>query len=187
MTKRLAPIFCTAILILSFACSLYAAEKPVTPVPVSKDMLDGTRLVLKAAGASVDLPGPGWSWMTFDKAGSNYLCVNAKTFDMILVGLGELKHEMVDHQPQSLIASAKKTQESRGGKVEDDKYDFIETPGTVKSVKITFTEIDKAKKNFVRVNLYQVPSLMLIKIQCSTPTAADPDAFKAIVKSLKLQ
>jgi hypothetical protein len=176
-----------AFIIVPFSVQLYAAEKPVTPVPVAKEMLDGTRLVLKAAGASVDLPGPGWSWMTFDKAGQNYLCLNSKTFEMILVGLGELKHEMVDHQPQSLIASAKKTQESRGGKVEDDKYEFIVTPGTTKSAKITFTEADKTKKTYVRVNLYQVPNFMLVKVQCSTPTEPEPEAFKAIVKSLKFE
>ncbi len=165
----------------------HAAEKPVTPVPVPKDMLEGTRLVLKSAGASIDLPGPGWSWMTFDKAGQNYLCVNQKTFDMFLVGLAELKHELVAHQPESLVASAKKTQDVRGGKVENDKIEFIETPGTKKSAKVTFTEIDKTKKTNVTVYLFQATNLMLVKVQCSTPNATEPDAFKAIVKSLKFQ
>src|SRR5258706_13423155 len=77
-------------------------EKPVQPVPVSKDMLDGTNLLLKSAGCSIALPNSGWSWMTYDKSGQNFICVNSKTLEIFGVGLDTLKSEMTDHHPQSL-------------------------------------------------------------------------------------
>lgn len=166
--------------------ALAAQERPVTPVAVSKEMLDGTRLVLKTAGCSLDLPGAGWSWMTYENAGKTFLCVNSKTLEMYVVGVGQLKHEMTDHHPQSLIAGAKKTQESRGGKVENDKYEFIETAGVAKSAKITFNEIEKAKKTFVCVYLFQTIDFTLLKVHCNTSAATEPDAFTKMVKSIKM-
>ena len=184
--RTIAKILIFSIVALAARSNLAAQERAVTPVPVSKEMLDGTRLVLSKAGCSLDLPGVGWTWMTYDNAGQTFMCVNSKTFEMYVVGVGQLKHDMVDHQPQSLIAGAKKTQESRGGKVENDKYEFIETPGVTKSAKITFNEIEKTKKTFVCVYLFQTIDFALLKVHCNTSAATEPDAFTKMVKSLKM-
>ena len=175
-------------LLVSASLSVFAAqEKPVTPVPVPKEMLEGTRLILKNTGWSVDLPAPGWSWMTYENSGNNFLCVHSKTFETYIVGINTLKHEMVPHQPESLIAGARKTQEARGGKMENDKFEFIETPGTIKTAKITFNEIDKAgKKTFACVYLFQLPDFTLIKMHCNTPYTTEPVSFNTMIKSLKI-
>lgn len=191
MKKILAPAFVLLTLVFCIDFSAHAAQpaapdKPVTPVPVPKDMLDGTRLVLKTAGCSVDLPGPGWSWMTYENAGRNYLCVNAKTFEMYMVAFSELKSDMTDHHPQSLIASAKKTMEAHAGKLENDKYEFIETPGVKKAAKITFTEVEKTKKAFVCVWLFNTVEHILVKMHCSSTGTSEPEAFKTMIKSLKM-
>jgi hypothetical protein len=164
-----------------------AAEKPVQPVPVSKEFLDGTKLLLKGAGCTIAPPSSGWNWMTYDKSGQNFICVNAKTLEIYGVGLETLKSEMTDHHPQSLIASAKKTQEARGGKLEKDVYEFIDIPGAKKAARVTFTEIDKAgKKTLAVIYVINTRDLTVVKIHCNGPYTSEPDAFKAMVKSLKI-
>ncbi len=184
--KTLVPSLLLILALSAHAAQPGGAEKAVTPVPVGKDMLDGTRLVLKTAGCSIDIPGPGWSWMTYDNAGRNYLCMNARTFELYMVSLGELKGDMVAHQPESLIASAKKTMEAHGGKLEGDKYEFFDTPGTKKSAHVSFAEIDKTKKSYVSIYLINTIEHALLKIHCSGTNPAEPDAFKAMLKSLKM-
>src|SRR5579862_1382684 len=112
-------------------CSIFAAqpgaEKPVTPVPVPREMLDGANLLIKTAGCSIALPGAGWAWMTYEKAGRNYLCLNSRTLEIYGVSVGELKGDiLVAHQPESLIANEKKKVEGAGGKLRSEKWEFID-------------------------------------------------------------
>ncbi|HLX64098.1 MAG TPA: hypothetical protein VKX17_22690 [Planctomycetota bacterium] len=173
-------------------CSIFAAqpgaEKPVTPVPVPREMLDGANLLIKTAGCSIALPGAGWAWMTYEKAGRNYLCLNSRTLEIYGVSVGELKGDiLVAHQPESLIANEKKKVEGAGGKLESDKWEFIDVPDVKKAARVTFTETDKSgKKLLASIYLINTREHTLLNIHCTGPYAAEPEAFKTMVKSLKM-
>jgi hypothetical protein len=182
---------CANVLALSFCAAVAgqpAAEKPVTPVPVPKEMLDGANLLLKSAGCSIALPGAGWAWMTYEKAGRNYLCLNSRSLEIYGVSVGNLKGDiLVAHQPESLIASEKKKVEGLGGKFEGDKWEFIDVPDTKKAARVTFTETDKSgKKMLASIYLINTREHTLLNIHCTGPYSAEPEAFKTMVKSLKM-
>jgi hypothetical protein len=104
---------------------------------------------------------------------------------MYVVSVGELKMDFTDHQPQSLIANAKKTEESHGAKVDQDKYEFFDLPGARKSARVMFCVTDKAGPKFVYYYLIQTTDKALLKIQCAGAYKAEPEPFKRMVTSLK--
>ena len=71
--------------LLAFSLSAAQSDKPVVPIPVAKELLDGQRLISKDAHCSLSLPGAGWAWMTYDGAGKNFLCVNSLKHEIYAV------------------------------------------------------------------------------------------------------
>ena len=183
--------------ILSFACAcifLYAAtsaaaeQKPqsVQPVPVGKELLDGTRLIVNHAGCSLELPGPGWKWMTFEKSEKIFLCVNSK-FDMLVISTSAMKSEMTAHQPESLIKNARLTTEARGGKISADKFDLIELPNAKKAARVSFQEDLNGSKKYAYIYLAQTTDDVLLKIHfTAADKTSEPDALKKLAQSIKL-
>lgn len=157
---------------------------PVRPVPVTKEYLDGTRLILKDAKCTLELP-PGWNWMMLEKE-KMFLCVNAKNFDSIVIMTSEMKSEMTEHQPESLIKNARHAMESRGGKLLNEKYEMIDLPSSKKAAHITFQEVVGADKKYAYIYLAQTPEMTLLKIHI---TAADkvtePPELTRLAKSIK--
>ncbi|HEY3321979.1 MAG TPA: hypothetical protein VGP72_16045 [Planctomycetota bacterium] len=168
------------LLALLFASSAWA--EAVVPVPATKDQLEGTRLLIPEASCSIDIPGPDWKWMTAQSGKTrNYLCMN-RTSTIILLSIGSLTMELTDHQPKSLIESAKK----KGGKILNDKIDFVESPAARKAARVSFEEADAAgKKSFIAVYLVNTVDQVLLHMQCKAPAAADLDAIKKVFESLK--
>ncbi|MGD0089252.1 MAG: hypothetical protein ABSE73_04970 [Planctomycetota bacterium] len=169
------------------ATALVSAGQPAAQVPIKGDMLDGSRLVLRSAGVSVDLPGAGWKWMTYEgDAGKTCLCVNASSGVTYLVAVGQLHGEFTDHQPQSLIDNARKRMVANGGKLENDKFEWVELPGTRKCARVAFTEVDKAgKKTLAVFYIAQTIGSTSLKLQFTGAMNAEPDAFSKMARSLK--
>ena len=180
-----------AIFVLVFSTVLtlsVRAEMAAQLVPVDTKLLDGTRLQLLNAKSTVDLPGAGWKWMTYPGAGRNFFCVN-NTGQSYLVAAGELHGDFTDHQPTSLITNAKKAIEARGGKLEADKFEWVEIPGISKCVRVTFVEVEKpGTKSLVILYIAQTVGSSSVKVQFNgtAGVTAEPEAFKALAKSLKL-
>ena len=169
------------------ACANLLAAQPAQLVQLKADMLDGTRIVLRKAGCSVDVPPGGWRWMTYEgNTSQNYLCSNSRSGELYLVSVGQLHGEFTDHQPKSLIDNASRAIAARGGKVENDKYDWIELPGAKKCVRVTFTETDSAgKKTLAVIYIAETIDTMTLKLQFTGPVAAEPESFKQMAHSLK--
>src|SRR5579862_6327925 len=94
--------YASLILMLLLAAPLLAEQVSGQPnlVPVKAELLDGTRLVLKSAGCSFDLPAAGWKWMIFDgNAGQNFHCFNASTQANFLIAVGHFHGDFSDEQP----------------------------------------------------------------------------------------
>src|SRR5579864_9383555 len=95
---------------LSLCASLapaFGAAQGITLVPVKAEMLDGSRLVLKDAGCSIDRPSADWRWKTYEGTAQNFLCEHSKTGALLLIQVGALKgSDLTDHQPKSLIELA---------------------------------------------------------------------------------
>jgi len=174
-------LFCTTLL------PAFGAAQSITLVPVKAEMLDGSRLVLKDAGCSVDRPNADWRWKTYEGTAQNFLCEHSKTGALLLVSVGALKGDLTDHQPKSLIELAGKTMAGRGGKLEDDKYEWIDLPGVKKCVRVTFNEVDKAgKKTLLVIYIAQTVGQVTLKLQYQGNTPAEPEPFKQMVHSLKM-
>ena len=189
MTQLKYLLLASVCLYLPAAFAAAAAEsKPqsVQPVPVGKELLDGTRLILKQAGCSLELPGAGWRWMTIEKSEKIFLCVNAK-FDMLVISTSAMKSEMTAHQPESLIKNVRLTTEARGGKISADKFELIELPGAKKAAHVSFQEELNGNKKYAYIYLAQTSDDTLLKLHI---TAADktsePDELKKMAQSIKL-
>lgn len=137
------------LMVFFVAAPVMAAGEAATLVPVKAELLAGTRLVLRSAGCSIDLPGMGWSWMTYEGTSQNFLCANGNMSALFLVSIGQLHGDFTDHQPQSLIDGARQAVAARGGKLANDKFEWIELPGMKKCARVTFTEIEnRARKRW---------------------------------------
>ncbi len=162
------------------------AGQPAALAPLKSDMLDGSRLVLREAGCSVDVPATGWKWMTYEGAGKNYICKSPAT-ELFLVAVGQLHGEFTDHQPESLIANARRTMIARGGKIENEKFEWVEFPGPKKCVRVTFNEIDKSgAKTLAVIYIAQTIEQVSVKLQYTGSAASEPDVFNKMVHSLKM-
>ena len=164
-----------------------SADQAAKLIPLKPDMLDGTRLVLRAAGCSVDVPGPGWKWMTYEgSTGQNYLCANSSTGTLYLVAVGQLHGDLTDHQPQSLIDNARKAITARGGKIEDDKFEWVETPAARKCVRVCFSEVEKSgKRTLAVIYIAHTIGQVSLKLQYTGTVASEPETFKQMAGSLK--
>jgi hypothetical protein len=173
--------------VFAIAPLLHAAQ-PAALVPVNKDMLDGSRLVLRAAGCSLDRPGAGWQWMTYaGGSDKNYLCANAGTAAAFLVAIGQLHGDFTDHQPQSLLDNARKSLAARGGKLENGEFKWQDLPGAKKCVRASFNEVDQSgKKTLVVIYIAQTIGEVSLKLSYTGAVATEPDAFKQMVQSLKM-
>ena len=156
--------------------------------PLGKDLVDGKRLVLHAASCSFELPGPDWKWMGYDgNKSANYVCLNPRTNAFFGVAVGKNHIPLSDHQPQSLLENAKKAIAKRGGKIENDKYEFVEIPDVKKCVRVAFQEIESSgAKSLVIIYLINTVDDVSVKLQCAGPNAAEPDALKTLFKSLQI-
>ncbi|MCY3020806.1 MAG: hypothetical protein NTW87_17450 [Planctomycetota bacterium] len=157
-------------------------------VPLKGDMLDGSRLVLRAAGCSIDRPGADWKWITYEgNAGQNYLCANSATGALFLVAVGKLHGEFTDHQPQSLIDNARKAVTARGGRLEHDKFEWLDLPGAKKCVRVSFHEVEKSgTKTMAVIYIAQTIGEVSLKQQYTGAGDTEPEAFKQMVRSLKM-
>jgi hypothetical protein len=173
--------------VLAIAPVLHAAQ-PAALVPVKQEMLDGSRLVLKAAGVSLDRPASGWQWMTYAGGSDrNYLCTNTTSGMAFLAAIGQLHGDFTDHQPQSLLDNARKALAARGGKQENGEFKWQELPGAKKCVRVSFNEVDQAgKKTLVVIYFAQTIGEVSLKLSYTGAGAAEPDAFKQMVQSLKM-
>lgn len=178
----------TWILLLSCAAPLRAEQVSGQPnlVPVKPELLDGTRLMLKSAGCSFDLPAAGWKWMIFDgNAGQNYHCFNASTQANFLIAAGHFHGEFSDEQPKSLIENARKAIAARGGKLESDKFEWIELKDAKKCARVTFVECEKAgDKRLAVFYIIQTIGETSLKLQFVGAASTEPEAFNKMAHSL---
>jgi hypothetical protein len=186
MICRTTQVFLVLSLCVGSAPAL-AADQAAKLIPLKPDMLEGSRLVLRAAGCSVDLPGPGWKWMTYEgSTGQNYLCGSSSAGALYLVAVGQLHGDLTDHQPQSLIDNARKAITTRGGKIEDDKFEWLEIAGARKCVRVCFSEVEKSgKRTLVVIYIAHTIGRVSLKLQYTGAGASEPETFKQMVGSLK--
>lgn len=173
-----------SLLLWSVACAGQPTPAASRPVPVPKDLLEGTRLIVKEAKCTVELP-TGWQWMMLEKE-KMLFCLNPKTFDTIVLSTNDMKNEMTTHQPESLIKNARLTMETRGGKLLNDKYDMIDLPNSKKSAHVTFQEVLGADKKFAYIYLAQTTDSALLKLHITAAgKTTEPPELTAMAKSIK--
>jgi len=177
----------TFTIVLSASSFASAQEQPIDLTPVKKELLDGTRLLLPTANASVDVPSADWKWMTFSlNSGQNYLCVNSKDHTQILVAVGHLHGDFTDHQPQSLLDNARKGMEARKGKLENDKFTWVDLPNAKKTARVTFVEVESTgQRNLIVIYLAQTFGEMNLKLQYRGPAKEEPEDIKKLSQSIK--
>ena len=183
MKKRI-QLYCMSFLLCGAISSAHAAQGKV--VPVKPADLDGTRLLLKDAKCSVDLPGQGWKWMTVDDSPHTFFCINAASGTQFLVAIGALHMEFSDHQPQSLIANAKAAITKRGGKITNDKYEWIDVPGSQKTMRATFEETEASGvRTLVVIYIANTTDKVTLKLQYTGSANAEPEELKKLVRSIR--
>jgi hypothetical protein len=184
MRTHFASILAVGIILVAWTSS---AVETVVPTPVKPEQLDGTRLVYRPAFCSIDTPGREWKWMTLDSGkGKTFMCFNSRNSTFFVVSSGTLNHPpLTDHHPQSLIAGAKKSMVTKGGTIEDDKYEFVDAPAASKAALITFDEVDAhGKRSPVVIYVLHMGEQMLLKLQCNSAgtAAAMKTSFESILR-----
>ena len=187
MPNRLMRHLLFAFALCAAAISGCASAQGTNLVPVKAEMLEGSRLLLRTAGCSVDLPGRDWKWMTYEGGNQNYICSNSNTGALFLAAVGRLTGDLTAHQPQSLLDNASKAIGARNGKLENGKFDWVELPGVKKCVRIAFNEVESSgKRTLAVIYLAQTIGDVSLKLQYTGPSASEPEPFKRMVDSLKM-
>jgi hypothetical protein len=124
--------------------------------------------------------------MVFDgNTGQNYHCFNPDTRANFLIAVGHFHGEFNDEQPKSLIENARKAIAGRGGKLESDKFEWIELPNAKKCARATFIESEKGgEKRLAVFYIIQTIGETSLKLQFVGTASSEPEAFSKMAHSL---
>lgn len=175
-------------LLLVCAAVAIAAETPKGFTPVPKEQLDGARLLMKEAGASLVAPNADWIWiMPPNSADKSFMCLSKKTGAGITVSIGDMVNgDMDEHTKTELIAGCKQSAAKQGATVTNEKFEDSEIPFPKKSWRYSYTATAGARKVVAIFYYVRTAGKSFVTMQGVSLDGADTPTFHTFVSSLKL-
>jgi len=175
-------------LLLAFASVASAVEQPKGFGLVPKEKLDGARLLMKEAGASLTAPNADWVWLTpFNSADKSFMCFSNKTGAGITVSIGDMVNgDMDEHTKTELITGCKQSAAKQGATVSNEKFEPSEIPFPKKSWRYSYTATAGPRKVVAIFYYIRTAGRSFVTIQGVSVDGVDTPTFHAFVSSLKM-
>lgn len=169
-------------------CGGALAEQPKGFSAVSKDKLDGLKIILEAANCTVTAPGPEWKWLVADASeGKNFLCFNTRTLANYTVSTGWVGHDVNDHTREVFMDGIRQMGAINGAKIGNEKLEPAQTPLPGKSWRLYFEITSKQNiKTGMVLYLVQTADHAIVSLQDAAVMGADSKVFAQFVASLRL-